>query len=169
MAWLWLLVRVYVGWGWLQAGWEKLHSAAWTGAQAGTALAGFVAGALQKTGGANPEVQGWYGTFLQTVVHGHLALFSFLVAYGETLVGVAMILGVVTGIAAFFGCFLNMNYLLAGAISVNPIWLALSLFLILAWRIAGWYGADRWVLPAVGTPWAPGPALRHHDARKDAA
>lgn len=161
MAWAWLAIRLYVGWGWLNAGWEKLHNPAWTGAQAGAGLGGFIAGAIKKAGGAHPDVQGWYAAFLQGFVQHHLALFSYMVSYGETLVGVALILGVVTGIAAFFGCFMNMNYLLAGTVSVNPVWFLLALLLILAWRVAGWYGADRWILTEIGTPWDPGLAFRH--------
>lgn len=159
MAWFWLALRLYVGWGWLHAGWEKLHNPAWTGAKAGAGLGGFIAGALKKTTGANPDVRWWYGGFLKAIVQHHVVLFSFMVSYGETLVGVALILGVVTGIAAFFGCFMNMNYLLAGTVSVNPFWLGLTLFLILAWRVAGWYGADRWILTELGTPWKPGPVF----------
>lgn len=28
--------------------------------------------------------------------------------------------------------------------------------LILAWKVAGYYGLDRWLLPRLGTPWRPG-------------
>ena len=156
MAWFWLLVRVYVGWEWLQAGWEKVQSPAWVGGQAGTALKGFVTGALQKTAGAHPDVFGWYGSFLQSFVSNHLVLFSYVVAFGELLVGVALIIGLLTGIAAFFGSFMNANYLFAGTVSINPLLLILGLFLILAWRVAGWWGLDRYALPALGTPWQPG-------------
>ena len=31
--------------------------------------------------------------------------------------------------------------------------LLVSILLILAWRNAGYYGLDRWVLPALGVPW----------------
>lgn len=161
MAWFWLLVRLYVGWQWVSAGWEKITSPAWTGAKAGIGLSGFLAGSLKQTAGAHPNVQGWYATFLKNFVLPHAHVFSYVVAFGETAVGVALILGVVTGIAAFFGCFMNMNYMLAGAVSTNPILLVLALFLVLAWRIAGWYGADRWILPALGTPWQPGRAFLH--------
>ena len=34
--------------------------------------------------------------------------------------------------------------------------LLVSGLLVLAWRNAGWYGLDRWVLPALGTPWHRG-------------
>ncbi len=156
MAWFWLIVRVYVGWQWIEAGWGKIHNPAWVGSDAGQALSGFIQGALAKMSGAHPDVQGWYGTFLQNGVLPHASLWSHVVAYGELLVGVALVLGLFAGIAAFFGTFMNFNFLLAGAVSVNPILGFLGLFLILAWRVAGWWGLDRWVLPAVGTPWKPG-------------
>lgn len=155
-SWLWLVFRLYVGWEWLVAGYEKATSAAWVGSQAGSALTGFLMGALKKTGGAHPDVSGWYGWFLQQVVLPNASFFSHMVAYGEVLVGVALILGVFTGVAAFFGAFMNMNYLFAGTVSVNPLLFLLELFLILAWRVAGWYGLDRWLLPLLGTPWKPG-------------
>jgi thiosulfate dehydrogenase [quinone] large subunit len=156
MAWVWLPLRIYVGWQWLQAGWGKVNSAAWTGAQAGTSLQGFLGGALQKTAGAHPDVSSWYAAFLQNVVIPNAAFFSYLVAYGELLVGVALIIGAFTGIAAFFGAFMNINYLFAGTVSINPFLLFLGLLLILAWRNAGWLGVDRWLLPMIGVPWQPG-------------
>ena len=162
---LWLVVRVYAGWAWLQAGLEKVGNPAWTGNKAGAGLAGFLAGALKKTGGAHPDVQGWYAAFLQNFVMHHTVVFSYMVALGETAVGVALILGVVTGIAGFFGCFMNMNYLLAGAVSVNPVLFILGLSIVLAWRVAGWYGADRFILPALGTPWLPGEVFTHRAPR----
>lgn len=156
MSWFWLVVRVYVGWQWLEAGWSKLHNAAWVGDKAGSALHGFLLGALAKATGAHPDVQGWYAQFLQNFVDQHVVLFAHLVTYGEIAIGVALILGLFTGIAAFFGSFMNMNFLLAGTVSINPILFFLQLFLILAWRVAGWWGLDHYVLPALGTPWAKG-------------
>lgn len=156
LAWLWLLFRLYVGWEWLVAGYEKTTSPVWVGPKAGVALAGFLMGALQKTGGEHPDVSGWYGWFLQHVALPNASLFSHMVAYGEILVGVALILGIFTGVAAFFGAFMNMNYLFAGTVSINPLLFLLELFLVLAWRVAGWYGIDRWILPLVGTPWKAG-------------
>jgi thiosulfate dehydrogenase [quinone] large subunit len=32
----------------------------------------------------------------------------------------------------------------------------LTIFIILAWKNAGWWGLDRFVLPALGTPWKAG-------------
>jgi thiosulfate dehydrogenase [quinone] large subunit len=160
VSWFWLIVRLYVGYEWLVAGWAKVTSAAWVGSGAGSALSGFLAGALAKTAGEHPDVQGWYADFLRNVVLAHASLWSHLVAYGEVAVGVALILGLFTGIAAFFGLFMNLNYLLAGTVSTNPILFALGIGLILAWKVAGYIGLDRWILPFLGTPWKPGKAFK---------
>jgi thiosulfate dehydrogenase [quinone] large subunit len=155
-SWFWLIVRVYVGWQWFSAGWEKVHSIVWVGNNAGGALSGFIQGALQKTSAANPDVQGWYAYFLQHVVLPHANTWSHVVAYGELLVGIALIIGLFTGIAAFLGLFMNLNYLLAGTISINPILFTVSIGIILAWKIAGYYGFDYYVLPYLGVPWHGG-------------
>jgi thiosulfate dehydrogenase [quinone] large subunit len=155
-AWIWLVLRLYVGWNWLHAGWGKLHNPAWVGGSAGSALSGFVNNALPKATGANPAVQSWYAAFLNGVVLPHVRIWSYVVSFGETLVGIGLILGIFTGIAAFFGIFMNLNYLMAGAVSTNPILLVISIFLVLAWKTAGWWGLDRWVLVDLGTPWSPG-------------
>jgi thiosulfate dehydrogenase (quinone) large subunit len=155
-AWLWLIIRLFVGWRWLQAGLGKIGSPAWTGDNAGAAISGFVGGALAQTGGENPNVQGWYAWFLQTFIQPYPAFWAFVVSWGELLVGIALLLGIFTWIAAFFGAFMNMNYMLAGTSGINPIMFLGSILLILAWRTAGWWGLDRWVLPALGTPWSPG-------------
>lgn len=155
-AWFWVIIRVYVGWQWLVAGWVKMKNPLWIGPDAGGAIRGFVEGALQKTSGAHPDVSGWYASFLSNVVSPNSQAFSFIVAYGELLVGLGLILGAFVGIAAFFGIFMNTNYLFAGTVSVNPILLLLQIFLVLAWRVAGWYGLDRFLLRWLGTPWKPG-------------
>jgi len=156
IAFLWLVVRLYVGYEWIEAGISKFQSSTWIGSEAGKALTGFVSGALQKTSGAHPDVQGWYAMFLNNVVLPNASFFSYVVTFGEIAIGIALILGAFVGIAAFFGAFMNLNFLLAGTISVNPILFFFELFLVLAWRVAGWYGIDKWLLPHLGTPWKPG-------------
>ncbi len=155
-SWIWLPLRLYAGWQWLSAGWGKLGNPAWTGTNAGAALSGFVQGALQKTTGDHPDVQGWYAAFLENVVLPNASFWSRLVVWGEILVGIGLILGIFVGIAAFFGGFMNMNYLLSGTVSTNPVLLAIAVLLVLAWKTAGWWGLDRWALDTLGTPWRPG-------------
>ncbi len=159
IAWLWLLIRVYAGWQWLMAGWEKFTSPAWIGPQAGAAVQGFLRGALGKAQGQHADVSSWYAYFIQNVALYHPVLLSYFVTFGEIAVGAGLILGLFTGIAAFFGAFMNANYLFAGTVSINPMLLILELFLVLAWRNAGWWGLDRYLLPHLGVPWKPGKAF----------
>jgi thiosulfate dehydrogenase (quinone) large subunit len=42
---------------------------------------------------------------------------------------------------------------MAGSASTNPMLLILGIVLILAWKVGGWYGLDRYLLPILGTPW----------------
>lgn len=145
LSWLWFLVRIYVGWTWLTAGWEKVISPVWVGAKAGVAIAGFLNGSLAKTAGAHPQVAGWYADFIKTIALPNSVIFSYLVSFGELFVGIALILGVFTGIAAFFGVFMNMNYLYAGTVSTNPTLLILQIFIMLAGKTAGSIGLDRFL------------------------
>lgn len=144
LAFFWLLLRVYVGFIWLSAGWEKWQNPAWVGESAGTAVSGFLNGALAKTTGEHPDVSAWYASFVQHVALPHATLFSYLVTYGEMLVGLGLIVGLFTGVAAFFGMTMNFNYLFAGAVSINPLLVLLQLPLVLAWRVAGHLGLDRY-------------------------
>jgi thiosulfate dehydrogenase [quinone] large subunit len=91
--------------------------------------------------------QGWAGWFAK------------LVAVGEVAIGLRLIFGTLLGIAAFFGIVLNLNFMLAVTASTNPVLLMLALPLVVGYKVAGYYGLDRWVLAALGTPWSPGRLL----------
>lgn len=159
---VWLIIRVYLGYLWLVAGWEKLTdpSGVWVGSKAGAAVAGFAQGAMQQTTGEHPQVTGWYASFLNNVVVPNAAAFSYLVTFGEILVGAALILGLFTGIAAFFGGFMNASYIFAGVAGANPLMFILATWLVLAWRVAGHWGLDRWLLPRLGVPGSRGTMFR---------
>jgi thiosulfate dehydrogenase (quinone) large subunit len=166
IAWFWLIVRLYVGWQWLVAGIHKLtgYSIDFTtfGKHAGNSwiftdhlgapISGFLQGAITPANIANPAT-GWYVWFVQHIALPWAGFFAYAVTFGEILVGLGLIFGVLTGIAAFFGLFMNLNFMMAGAISINPIIGGLALFIMLAWRVAGYYGGDRYLLPLLGTPW----------------
>jgi thiosulfate dehydrogenase (quinone) large subunit len=147
MAPVWLIVRLVVGWSWLSAGLEKIGNPTWVGGQAGTTVTKFLQGSLKKTGGEMPDVQAWFARFTESVALPGAGFFSYLVTFGELAVGLALITGCLTGIAAFFGLLMNLFYLWAGTLSTNTTLLAAGLLLMLAWRVAGWWGLDRYVLP----------------------
>lgn len=164
-AWLWLILRLWLGYQWITSGWGKLQNPAWV--QSGEALKSFWERAVAiPEAPARPAIAfDWYRAFLQAMLDAQAyTWFSKLIIAGELLVGLGLILGIFTGIAAFFGGFLNWNFMMAGSASTNPLLFLVSVFLILAWKVAGWWGLDRWVLPALGTPWAPGKMFARRDA-----
>lgn len=159
MAPIWTVVRVYLGWQWLTAGLHKVWvdgalNPAWVGTTA-NAAAGYLNGALARAGGENPSVSGWYAWLIEHVFLPNVTLFSNLVALGEVLVGLALIVGFLTGFSAAMGGVMNVAFLFAGTLSSNPVMLVLAFGLVLAWRVAGYYGLDYWVLPRIGAPFGP--------------
>jgi thiosulfate dehydrogenase [quinone] large subunit len=157
-----------VGYQWLTFGWGKctgysirldsfsqpVPGGSWVfSAHHDAVLKAFLSDSIAQAAGPVPQVQGWYAFFLQHGVFPYTSVFAYLVTFGELLVGLGLLLGVFTGIVAFFGIFMNLNYLLAGSVSLNPILGVLSLFLLLAWRVSGFYGGDYYLLPLLGTPW----------------
>ena len=157
MAPVWFVLRLWLGYEWLSAAFGKWVEGGWVGRGAGGAVQGFAQGAIAQTAGEHPQVTGWYATFLENLVMPNAALFSYLVILGETLVGIALVLGAFTGIAAFFGVFMNASFMFAGTAGANPLMAIVAILLVLAWRVAGYWGLDRWILPYVGVPGAGGP------------
>jgi thiosulfate dehydrogenase [quinone] large subunit len=156
MAPVWLVLRLWLGYEWLHAALGKWIEGGWVGEGAGGAVKGFAQGAIAQTKGEFPQVTGWYASFLEHVVVPNAALFSYLVIFGETLIGIALILGAFTGIAAFFGVFMNASFIFAGSAGANPLMALVAILIVLAWRVAGWWGLDRFILPAIGVPGAAG-------------
>ncbi len=157
-AWIWLPLRVYLGWQWVEASQHKIFDAKWV--VTGEALKGYWLNAL-KTDPRPVIAFDWYRQFIQFLVDSQAyTWFAKVVAYGELLVGIALIVGAFTGIAAFFGGFMNWNFMMAGSASTNPFLFTLAVLLILAWKTAGYWGLDRYLLPLLGTPWRPAIALK---------
>ena len=151
----WLPIRIFVGFEWIEAGWHKLTGPGWV--DGGTALLGFWTNAVKvpEAGvGKAPITFEWYRGFLQFLIDNHASgWFAWLVTFGELAIGLGLLFGALTGIAAFFGALMNMSFLLAGSASSNPIMFTFAVGLMLAWKVAGYYGVDRWLLPRLGVPW----------------
>jgi thiosulfate dehydrogenase (quinone) large subunit len=158
---LWLGARVYLGYEWFQAGWHKVTDPEWMG---GVSLTGYWERAVaQPEQGRAPITYDWYRDFIQGLLSGgHATWFAPFVAWGEVLVGVGLIVGALVGIAAFFGALMNMSFMLAGSASTNPILFTLAIGMILAWKVAGYIGVDRVLLPVLGAPWRPGTLWTRH-------
>lgn len=154
--WLWLLPRLWLGYQWLTSAGGKLGNPKWT--ESGEALQGYWLNAVKIPETGRPPIAfDWYRGFLQGLLDAQAyTWFAKLVAYGEMLVGVALVLGAFTGIAAFFGGFMNWNFMMAGSASTNPMLFVVAVGLILAWKVAGYVGADFFLLRFIGTPWQVG-------------
>jgi thiosulfate dehydrogenase (quinone) large subunit len=77
-------------------------------------------------------------------------------AIGLTLAGIALILGVLTGPAAFVGGCLSIGLWDSAGVQAVALLFAAVVSLVLAWKTAGWIGLDRWLLPLLGMPWRGG-------------
>ena len=151
--WLWLPLRIWLGYQWVEAGSHKITNPKWM--QTGEALQGFWAKAVAIPETGRPAITyDWYRAFLQVLLDAQAyTWFAKLIAVGEVLVGIGLIVGAFAGIAAFFGGFMNWNFMLAGSSSSNPMLFAIAVLLILAWKVSGYIGADYYLLRWIGTPW----------------
>ncbi|MCL5256503.1 MAG: DoxX family membrane protein [Chloroflexi bacterium] len=153
LAVVWLVIRLYLGWQWLQAGWEKFTNPTWV--TTGTALKGFWSSAVAVPANGHAAITyDWYRVFLTAMLQsGSYTWFAKLIVFGELAVGIALIVGAFVGVAAAFGAVMNFSYMLAGSAGVNPVYFVLAVVLVLAWKMAGYWGLDYWLLKVVRTPW----------------
>jgi thiosulfate dehydrogenase [quinone] large subunit len=150
---LWLVARLWLGYGWVNAGYQKLWGSEkavfWNGGGAGVkgfATAGVTGSAAGKGAGAS---YGWWAAFLHGFVIPNASWIAKVVTVSELVIGVLLILGLFTGLAAVAGLTLNLVYMFTGSAGVNPAYAIVAVFLILAWRNAGYLGLDRFALPMV--------------------
>jgi thiosulfate dehydrogenase [quinone] large subunit len=146
---LWLVVRLVLGYWWLNAGYQKIwgseKAAFWFGGGAG--VKGFAtAGVLGSATGKSGASYGWWAAFLHNFVIPNSSWIAKLISLGELAIGIALVLGLFTGLAALGGLTLNMVYMFTGSAGVNPAYMILEVPLILAWRNAGYLGLDRYAL-----------------------
>ncbi len=152
----WLPIRLFLGFAWLDAGIHKLTGEGWIDGGAALRTYWERAAAIPEQG-RPPITYEWYRDFINTLLNGgYETWFAWVITLGEIAIGVGLLLGILTGVAAFFGAFMNMSFLLAGSASTNPVLFTLAVGLMLAWKVAGYYGVDRYLLPMLGTPWRPG-------------
>ncbi|MFZ7945893.1 DoxX family protein [Neobacillus sp. 19] len=153
------IIRVYIGYQFLHAGYGKITSG-------GFDASGFLKGAIASSTGDHPAVQGWWATFLEQVALPNADLFSILVQWGEVLVGIALILGLLTNFATLMGLVMNFSFLFSGTVSTNGQMILLAFFVLVAGANAGRFGLDRYAMPYVRKQFA---ARGHHKEGTNAA
>ncbi|MBW7455635.1 DoxX family protein [Paenibacillus sepulcri] len=134
------IIRIYLGWQWLASGWDKISGGKFD-------ATGFLRAAVNHSNGDNPAVQPWWADFLNYFAIPNAGLFNLLVPWGEFLVGLGLIIGMFTSIAALMGIVMNFSYLFSGTTSTGPQMVLLEILILAASSNAAKLGFDRWVIP----------------------
>jgi thiosulfate dehydrogenase (quinone) large subunit len=100
--WYIALLRIYCGYYFLQQGFRKFQRDFPRSDRIGRQIGDV----------PNLEVYPWYKTFLADYVVPHHELFGYLIVWGELLVGLCLLLGLLTRWSAFVGLFMVINYYL---------------------------------------------------------
>jgi thiosulfate dehydrogenase [quinone] large subunit len=131
--WPIVLLRVYSGVFFLYHGVGKIRHDDFA-----AALSNFLTGKLDSS-------FSFYRAFIESVVLPNKEIFSSLVSWGELTIGLALIVGLATRYAAFFGAFMVLNFWFAKGVSVfagtnhDIVWFVILIVLgfIPAGKIAG--------------------------------
>ncbi len=108
---------------------------------------GFLQGAIASSTGDHPAVQGWWAASLENLAMPNAGIFTFLVQWGELLVGIALILGLFTNFATIVGMVMNFSFLFSGTVSTNAQMILLAIYIVVAGANAGKFGLDRFAMP----------------------
>ncbi len=102
-AWIFVLARIYIGLSWWEAGWHKVHDQGYMGG--GASLKAFWERivVVPETGRASISYD-WYREFIKFLLDNQTyTCFAMAIALGDCAVGLGLIVGALTGIAAFLG------------------------------------------------------------------
>jgi thiosulfate dehydrogenase (quinone) large subunit len=110
--WVVLPLRLYFGAAFLSAASNKVGAANWS------QWPGWMAGVITDR---MPHVTPWYQPVLTGMILPHVAFFAPLVAVTEIVVGVALLAGLGTRIAAGIGILLTLNYFLLDGLSAVDV------------------------------------------------
>ena len=132
----WLALRVWLGVMWIQAGWAKLWGAENTAFlhHNGAGVAGFATH-------AKPAYT-WWGSFLHSFVVPNSGWIGVLVAVSELVIGVALVAGLFTRIAALGSLALLFTYVMSGTASVCAFYALVAIVILTMWKTASWIGVD---------------------------
>ncbi len=143
------ILRIWLGYCWFTHGLEKL--------QKGFDATGYLQFVVSNPvkGPDKSILYGWYNSFLENFALPNAELFNFIIPWAEFLIGLGLILGCLTTVAAFFALLMNFSFLFAGTVSSNPAFILGEIIILFAGLNAGKFGLDRWLFPATRKylPW----------------
>ena len=124
MTLVWTAARVWLGIMWLQAGIAKIWGAESSGFMhnGGAGVKGFASGGT--------PAYSWWGAFMHSFVVPNAGWIAIFVALAEFAIGVALVAGLFTRIAALGSLALLFTYVMSGTASVCAFY---ALFAIVCW------------------------------------
>ena len=132
----WTAMRIWLGVMWIQAGVAKIWGAENPAFlhNNGAGVAGFAAhGAPAYT---------WWGSFLHSFVVPNSGWIGLLVAFAEFFIGVGLVLGLFTRIAALASLALLFTYVMSGTASVCAFYALFAIVILATWKTSSLFGVD---------------------------
>jgi thiosulfate dehydrogenase [quinone] large subunit len=132
----WTAMRVWLGVMWIQAGSAKLWGAEAAGFlhNNGAGVAGFAA--------HGTPAYSWWGSFLHGFVVPNAGALGVLVAVSEFAIGIALVAGLFTRVAALGSLALLFTYVMSGTASVCAFYALFAIVILVMWRTSSWIGID---------------------------
>jgi thiosulfate dehydrogenase (quinone) large subunit len=157
----WTAMRVWLGIMWIQAGSAKLWGAENPAFlhNNGAGVAGFASHGV--------PAYSWWGSFLHNFVVPNSGWIAILVAVAEFMIGVALVSGLFTRVAAVGSLTLLFTYVMSGTASVCALYALFAIVILTFWRTSSWLGIDG--LAASYRQHHPGKTLFHLPPGRDAA
>jgi thiosulfate dehydrogenase [quinone] large subunit len=133
---VWTAMRVWLGVMWIQAGSAKL----W-GAEAAAFVHNNGAGVAGFAAHGTPAYS-WWGSFLHGFVVPNAGALGVLIAVAEFSIGVALVAGLFTRLAALGSLALLFTYVMSGTASVCAFYALFAIVILVMWRTSSWIGID---------------------------
>src|ERR1700691_3422402 len=132
----WTAMRGWLGGMWIQPGSAKLWGAEAAGFlhNNGAGVAGFAA--------HGTPAYSWWGSFLHSFVVPNAGWIGVLVAVAEFAIGIALVAGLFTRVAALRSLALLFTYVMSGTASVCAFYALFAIVILVMWRTSSWIGAD---------------------------
>lgn len=159
MAIFWTVVRVLAGIKWLQIAVPKLSNPGWM--EGGAIVRGFWSAQVNvPEAGPPPIVYSWYRDFIQGLLDsGAYEWMAPLIAVTEVTIGVMLVVGAFVGFTALAAALLQWMYIMAGSAGNSGLLFPAAIGLIAAWKIAGIYGLDYFLMRRLSGLWSPKPRV----------
>jgi thiosulfate dehydrogenase [quinone] large subunit len=132
----WTAMRVWLGVMWIQAGVAKIWGAEAAGFlhNNGAGVAGFAA--------HGTPAYSWWGSFLHGFVVAYAGALGVLIAVAEFAIGIALVAGLFTRLAALGSLALLFTYVMSGTASVCAFYALFAIVILVMWRTSSWIGVD---------------------------